>query len=78
MRRYASDISLAGNTGWTNPSGHVRVIDDPGSGSQYRSGAFHTFQDPTISHRLNFLRQKMAPTPWSSAVSVVTTSYVVC
>ena len=63
---YTDSISMAGNTGWSNPSGHVRLIHD--HGSQYRSGAFHTFQDATISRRLNFLKEKLAPSPWGTAV----------
>ena len=65
---YAVDVSMVGNTGWSNPSGHVRLIHD--RGSQYRGGSFHTFQDTSISHRLNFLKARLAPSPWEDAIEI--------
>jgi hypothetical protein len=61
---------MEANTGWTNPSGLVRLVED--AGPRFRSGAFHTFSQHGLSPRLNMLRRTLlveGDSPWSVAMA---------
>ena len=56
-------------TGFNNPSGLVRLVED--HGSQFRTGMFHAFSEHGLSPRLNMLREKLTgrDSPWLAATA---------